>query len=205
MKPYANDMEARSQADGLGRMMSEHVKKFGPSEEGFHIYLFSDCIAVFCRPSNMSRLLEMLRSLQIKSGTKGFLWRGFISCGDFNWIGDSFVSPAFVKAATLESNVVKFPRIVVGHEVIEEIEAPLDYYLNEDPSDGYMYIDYFTNFGGKYEELAHRDYLHRLRSAVHSRYEIVGDNEAVKQIYRWFFMRFDENIDKYEYYDMIIQ
>ncbi len=92
-------------------------------ETGRIVSTFSDS-AVISYPlnkySSLFYLLNDIIHLQLKLGAIGVMFRGGIAVGDCFHDGSIIFGPAMNEAYRLESEVAKWPRVVISYETLEE-------------------------------------------------------------------------------------
>ena len=132
---------------------------------GFEFSQFSDCIVISFNYENGSNLMFILLSLlhaQIELVQNGFLIRGGISIGRLHHSQEFVFGEALVKAYELESNLAKFPRIILHRDVIDICKEFGDHhptqeekYLNQiilEDEDGQSYLNYFESAISEFDE-----------------------------------------------------
>nr|WP_321460378.1 hypothetical protein [uncultured Cohaesibacter sp.] len=152
---------------------------------------FSDCVVLTFKiheESAVFYLINQLAIICIELIDKGFLLRGAVTVGDLYHDDDYLVGPGMIEAYQLESQVAKFPRIIIDPSLLEVArdahgqqhtpeyeEKSIKKFLKKD-KDGWLYIDYFSFEGvvvsAGMEEEAFSGYIHRIGKLCKDNLEI---------------------------------
>jgi len=112
---------------------------------------------------------QILRMVHIQSNVllnEGILLRGGITVGDVALSYGQLFGPAVIRGYELESQVARFPRIVVGEEVLDELKANQALWVHNDGQtelravksllrrdfDGEYFVDYLRILEGELDE-----------------------------------------------------
>jgi hypothetical protein len=123
----------------------------------FRFQTFSDSI-VMSVADNLGALLYLLYSIKtiaISLLGNGLLVRGAISKGALHHAGSVMFGPAFIDAYRIEQSVAKFPRVVIGQIVYNELRAVKSELLNPKTrlaDDGPPHLDVLQSIGALNQE-----------------------------------------------------
>lgn len=140
-----------------------------------HVSMFSDSIVVSTPPSYPGLVANLkivtalaLQILELGALTRGGLVKGLVCQGE-----DYLFGPAVVMAYDLERTVAKYPRIIVGDEVMASIRDDVlssEYHLSEyirPDSDGLNYVDVLrAGFAWNVLQVSGLPLLSRLRPSM---------------------------------------
>lgn len=110
-----------------------HEKHF-PTIKSYQVTHFSDSLVISCEASEKAAVFIFLMGLlylQIEAVAHGFLLRGAVTNGKLIHDDTCLFGPAMLKAYKIESEIAKYPRIIVEKEVID-----LAYYNSLEPDSG---------------------------------------------------------------------
>lgn len=141
--------------DRIGKI-GEDDRKFQKSQR---VTQFSDCVVVSYLVDEESAVFWLLNEIAycvIDLAERGFLIRGALTVGSLLHTKQHIVGPAMVKAYELESQVAKYPRILIDKQVLkaaakarnemhsgkEEANYVKDFMTEDD--DGSFYFDYVS-------------------------------------------------------------
>jgi hypothetical protein len=112
-----------------------------------------------------SQILRMVHAQSVLLFDESILIRGGITVGDVARSYGQLFGPAVVRAYDLESKVARFPRIVVGEEVLHELSTNPSLWVHDrdtdlkavnillrKDSDGEYFVDYLRVMEGELEE-----------------------------------------------------
>ena len=166
---------------------------------GFEFSQFSDCIVISFNYENGSNLMFILLSFlhaQCELVQHGFLIRGGISIGRLHHSQQFVFGEALVKAYELESNLAKFPRIILHRDVIDICKEFGDHhptqeekYLNQiilEDEDGQSYLNYFesaiTEFDEPYDILT---YIKNIRNNFLDGFDHIESSDPIYEKLNW--------------------
>lgn len=211
------------QFDALRNLLTRvHSTHSGASPErqdsDFRAQSISDAVAISTIPTQegLTEILEALQSLAVDLLVEGYFVRGALVRSPLYHDDRMVFGKALVRAYSFESEVAKFPRIMVTREVREDIirfsarphksnNSPRNSCLRQS-SDGPMYLDVlqpvvalFKKKEHPYEKLSsleeanHRRYL-SIRDRIQQRYEESMDTPRHFEKVRWFARYWNEEI-----------
>jgi hypothetical protein len=127
--------------------------------ESQRVTQFSDCIVVSYKVDEQSGVFNLLNNIAfcvIQLASQGFLLRGGVTVGDLYHTEKHVVGPAMIEAHRLESQVAKYPRVLIDPTLIavarnahNEDHAPDDeeeyvrVFMTPD-QDGQYFFDYVS-------------------------------------------------------------
>lgn len=174
---------------------------------------FSDSLVVSYRIGERSSAFDLISNLGFivaDLAYRGFLVRGGVTVGLLIHSPKHLFGPGLVRAYYLESEVARFPRVIVDpdlldvaghsparHNTGDEERAYVEGYLRED-SDGYRYLDYIsvnsvvTVIGGDMD--IYPDYLMKLRRMAEN--GIKHHDIKVREKYFWLAKKCNSEIAK---------
>lgn len=137
------------------------------NKSDFHATQFSDCLVLSYR-LKADALFEMFNKLSlilVRITARGYLIRGGLTYGDLLHTDNELMGPAMIRAYQLESQVAKWPRVILDPEVFDDlINNPsasviktVKKYLERDKKDDFWYFDYISSktvvntISGEYE------------------------------------------------------
>lgn len=164
------------------------------------ITCFSDLIVISISTREIEyfahEIVDLLY-LMYNSITYGFLLRGSIVYGKIIHTADRVFGPALVKAYRYESEIAKFPRIIIEESVVKDV---VEYYgdtmdpdfsnFNESlkyDSDGIYYLDYFSIAKETLDNLG--QYIKYIKSLTAIMMGL-ADNPKLIEKYLWLNSRF---------------
>jgi len=114
-----------------------------PAKFPFNVSTFSDNVVISIGPDRavVPFLLRALAIIQLSTVSRGFLLRGGVAIGDICHDDEVVFGPGLVRAYDIESNVAKFPRIVIDQEVLDTCGPISGFNAFED---GLHFLDPFT-------------------------------------------------------------
>lgn len=203
---WIDDPSSQAAITEFLKTVSYHCDTVGSRDSGFRIFAFSDSIAVVSTYQNVSRLIEFIRALLVKTAPLGFFWRGAIEMGLHEEIGNTFIGPAMGIAAHKETSTSIYPRIILSSKVIDalkKVDSDTEEVILRDV-DGSYFIDMFCRPARWSNSDLHHKYLCRIKTVLSNQLEEAGlQEENVKQKIQWIISQFNNTVDKYEYDDNI--
>jgi hypothetical protein len=107
----------------LQKIRTPHDPKyFGTGDTDFQAGSISDAVAFSTRPTTegLSLLLRKLKDLTVALLHEGFFTRGAICKGLLHQDDQMVFGEALINAHALEATVVKYPRIMITKDVVED-------------------------------------------------------------------------------------
>jgi len=146
-----------------------------------------------------SQILHMVHVQSTLLFDEGILLRGGITVGDVALSYGQLFGPAVIRAYALENQVARFPRIVVGTEVLEELKKNPALWVHDRDTDikatksllrrdfdGEYFVDYLRVIE---EELAERSQypglLEQHEEFIKRGLKRYKDNESILPKYKW--------------------
>lgn len=183
------------------------------SDKVLAIQIFSDSIYIACSKNNIDKLLEyvtifsfrlLIDSEQIHMNEHGDcyydgyqLLRGGITLGK-SYFSDKFIlGPAIARAYELESEIAKFPRIIIDKNLQTIISKELQHFIKLDCDEEY-FLDYFAGFDcfRKNELNNAKDLLERCNKFLQTKISCNNEECKVIEKYKWF-CKYIDNTLKY--------
>ena len=166
------------------------------------INMFSDSIVISFRAEERSEIFYTLQEIQWMIGRlakRGMFCRGVVEYGKLIHEDNMIFGPALINAYEQEHNA-KFPRIIVGKEILDISEIAKAYWdrssqereyvegLLEKDNDGVYFINYLKNAFGEFDD-PETDFINYLNS-IYSASKIILDNQGgvdpeVYKKYQW--------------------
>jgi hypothetical protein len=122
--------EGSSNVDSLISSLSEITSREGAldqffDEVDFVFQAFSDSIVMSAdaKPIGLMYLLSEVNDLSKRLLLKGYLSRGAVARGSLYHAGTVMFGPAFLNAYRLESEVARYPRVILSREVFQDVKA----------------------------------------------------------------------------------
>lgn len=173
---------------------------------------FSDSVVMSYRITEQSGVFWMINAIAltiISLAERGFLLRGAVTLGDLYHTGRHVVGPAMVRAYEMESQLARFPRVIVDPTVIRlarrrrnEDHSPDDEerYIRDfivEDEDGQLFIDYISwnavvAVAGADDE-GYPDYLATLSRLLRS--GLAHSDPRVVEKYLWLHPRYLAAVD----------
>lgn len=140
----------------------EALREVGMEQEVFQsqqMTHFSDSVALSFRIDERSAVFWMLTQIRLaifNLAGEGFLVRGAVTAGSLYHTSEILVGPAMVRAYQLESQIAKFPRVLVDPAVIEiaRVHRSDIHHADDEEQyvrsglatagDGWLWIDYIS-------------------------------------------------------------
>lgn len=214
-----------SQFDALRNLlMRVHGAHHGDAVEKVHsdfrAQSISDAVAISTKPTQdgLAKIFRSLQSLAVDLLVEGYFVRGAIVRAPLYHDDQMVFGKALIQAYSFESEVARYPRIVVAREVREDIVRFAAQHNNvagfpksdclRQSSDGPMYLDVLQPVVSLFmkkehpfeklsaaEEANHRLYL-SIRDRIQERYEESMDTPRHFEKVRWFARYWNEEIPK---------
>ena len=132
----------------------------------FESLVFSDTIMIsaILKRNNLWRVVSSVSYLQHMLAFLGVFVRGAISIGQHFSKGKVVISPALMRAYSLEKDVARYPRVILDQEIIsgewDVFDEHADDFLGQDyymgllsrDADGFYFVDYLKDQAGKAEK-----------------------------------------------------
>ena len=143
---------------------------------------FSDSIVISFEATDkeqvVSTLIEILL-ICMNFLMSGYLLRGGISIGKLIHTNKYLFGPAIIAAYELETNAALFPRIILGEQILNILDEPVEIYesstdvqwvkdnlVSKDTDDMY-YIDYISKFESEVDDITEAQmYISKLREII---------------------------------------
>jgi hypothetical protein len=154
------------------------------------------------RPSQVPRgkvffqLMHLVHAQSSLISDEGIVIRGGVTVGKIVKSYGQLYGPAVVRAYELESQIARYPRIIVGKEVIEELNENPGLWIHDqgtemeevrgllrEGDDGQLYVDYLRAMRSELDD--YDDFLHRHQSFIAERLERYSQNAKVRSKYEW--------------------
>ena len=205
--------------DLLRKIHSKPAAKEGEKAPELLTQSISDAVAISTAPNarDLDALFGALRHLAIDLLCQGYFIRGAVVKGPLYHDDDMVFGEALVRAYHFESNIARFPRIVIAKEVRDDIIrykaektpiASLSIERLRQSEDGPMYLHVLEPIIAlinksqkvavrltKQEELDYHRYL-AIRNLIQDRYEDSMDNPDHFQKVQWFAKYWNEVIPR---------
>ncbi|ERX87785.1 hypothetical protein Q083_03508 [Pseudomonas aeruginosa M8A.4] len=169
----------------------------------FHATQFSDCLVLSYRLKTADALFEMVNKLSlilVRITARGYLIRGGLTYGDLVHTDKELIGPAMIRAYQLESQVAKWPRVILDPEVFDDlmnkpsasVMKTVKKYLKRDKEDDFWYFDYISSeavvntISGEYE--IYPEYLGTIAGLVED--GLKSKNPGVLEKYIWLHKRY---------------
>ena len=201
----------------LEEILSYYKAKI-PNFRSLNAKLFSDCLMISSTSDDMISLLLTAWLFQMSMVRRGYFCRGGISFGN-HYESDSLIfSQALVKAYRLESEVAKYPRIVLDDEVMGRLEDTDSekYYNNlydlswdfvRRDSDAKGFVDYLAFFGVSSNRVPSAKYFppapggYRLaelhRDHILQNIEPTHSDSSVREKFEWLINYHNKSVETY--------
>lgn len=195
-----------SALDDIGRLGEASIFK------SQRVTQFSDSVVMSYRVTERSGVFWMINAIAltiISLADRGFLLRGAVTIGDLYHTRNHVVGPAMVRAYEMESQIARYPRVIVDPAVIgvarrrrnadhspDDEEGYIRSFIDED-TDGQLFIDYISwnavvEVAGADDD-GYPDYLARLGSMLEVGLAHVDPRVAEK--YVWLHPRYLAALD----------
>ncbi|WP_347929182.1 hypothetical protein [Pseudomonas helvetica] len=126
------------------------------NKSDFHVSQFSDCLVISYKVKSADALFEIVNKLSlivVRIIGRGYLLRGGLTYGELHHSDTAVLGPAMNRAYYLESEVAKYPRVILDPEVFNElledssaeVVETIKQVLVKDENDGIWYFDYFSS------------------------------------------------------------
>ncbi|MBI6854556.1 hypothetical protein YA0002_17425 [Pseudomonas cichorii] len=126
------------------------------NKSDFHVSQFSDCLVISYKVKSADALFEIVNKLSlivVRIIGRGYLLRGGLTYGELHHSDTAVLGPAMNRAYYLESEVAKYPRVILDPEVFnellesspEEVVETIKQVLVQDENDGIWYFDYISS------------------------------------------------------------
>lgn len=152
----------------------------------------SDCIIISAEPTldGFKGLSRKIHKITADLAVDGIFCRGAITKGLLFHQGRLLFGSAYVRAFTLESEVAKFPRVVIDPEILDFFDLtdnrmPLAPAFYGRDSDGLYYQRYWTWFLYPPHAGSYDCYLHRVRHHIKNNIAKFKDVPGVLEKYIW--------------------
>lgn len=166
----------------------------------FRAQSISDAVAISTLPSGIGLLeiLHAVKDLAIELLKEGYFIRGAIVKGSLYHDDQMIFGDALVQAFELESNIVKFPRVMITRKVLDDL---LDYAASEEfkggtfgdwavqAEDGPYFVDVLKDFAGK---------------SYHSEPQVPGKSQQLRDVRDQITKRLNESIDNPHHFEKVL-
>lgn len=146
-----------------------------------------------------SQILRMVHAQASLLFDEGILLRGGITVGDVARSYGQLFGPAVVRGYDLENKVARFPRIVVGEEVLEEMTANPNLWVHDKETDtrelkdllhkdfdGEWFVDYLRVIEEELDDRSeYPSYLRRHEEFVEQRLTDYRENSSILPKFKW--------------------
>lgn len=202
--------------DALRRLIAalDEIGRLGEADvfESQRVTQFSDSVVMSYRVTEQSGVFWMLNAIALTIITlagHGFLLRGAVTIGDLYHSDTHVVGPAMVRAYEMESQVARYPRVIVDPALIalarqrrnrdhtpDDEEEYVRNFVAED-DDGQLFIDYVSwnavvAVAGAEDEL-YPDYLAEIGRLLEA--GLAHDDPRVGEKYLWLYPRYIAALD----------
>ncbi|MDR3558908.1 MAG: hypothetical protein P4L58_00705 [Candidatus Pacebacteria bacterium] len=138
----------------------QQIKKSSTASEMFSVRTFSDNVLIACPidtddgETEFGLVIGLVSMFQREMAEHGYFFRGAIEIGDLHMSEDMIFGKALVDAYQLETTKARFPRIVIGPALKEQLRIwNAAYAPNENPAhrallcfqDGLWFVNYLFN------------------------------------------------------------
>lgn len=170
----------------------------------FHATQFSDCLVISysLKPDALFVMVNKLSLMLISITYRGYLIRGGLTYGKLLHNDSSLLGPAMNRAYQLESEIAKWPRVILDPEVFNNLlSSPssdelktVKKFLKRDGIDGLWYFDYISAetvsgiVSGEYE--FYPEYLATIADMIKK--GLKNQSPGVLAKYIWLYERYNE-------------
>lgn len=146
-----------------------------------------------------SQILHMVHVQSILLADEGILLRGGITVGDAALSYGQLFGPAVIRGYDLEREVARFPRIVVGPEVLDEVKRNRALWIHDRDSelqairdllhrdsDGEYFVDYLRVVASELDDPSqYADFLEKHKQFIDKGLRRYKANASVLPKYKW--------------------